>query len=97
MKMPSSPKTRWRNFNKVKLVSSAEMATQATHRMDATYYIGKDFLTAVLDEVTNSSKPTIHEFLENIDFMLDHPALINQAKKNWEAAQKETKLQVKQP
>ena len=60
--------------------------------MDATYYIAKDVLIAILDELRHDTSPTIEGFMENIDFMLEHPALINAAKQVWATAEKESKV-----
>ena len=88
----SSPKTRWRNRDNFRTTSFAELQAQATQRMDAQYYIAKDVLIAILDELRHDTRPTIEGFMKNIDFMLDHPALINAAKQVWAAAEKESKV-----
>jgi hypothetical protein len=87
-----SPKTRWRNHSNFRTTSFAEVQAQAHKRMDATYYIAKDVLIAILDELRHDTSPTIEGFMENIDFMLEHPALINAAKQVWATAEKESKV-----
>ena len=66
-----------------------EIGEQKGGRLDPDYYRAKDCLIDMLDELRHNSNPTLEAFMENIDFMLDHPNLINQAKQNLEAARKE--------
>ena len=87
--MVDSPKTRWRSHSNIRMTSSKEIETQVHHRMDVAYYMAKDVLIGILDELRHDTSPTIEGFMENIDFMLDHPNLIFAAKQTWIAAQKE--------
>ena len=58
--------------------------------MDPDYYIAKNVIIGILDETRHDTSPSIDDFMENIDFMLDHLTLINAAKQVWAAADKES-------
>lgn len=86
--MPTEPKTRWRIENrKPDNIQFSDLADSL--RLDATFYSAERTLKKLLKELRHNTSPTLETFMENIDFMLDHPALIDQAKRNWEAAVKE--------
>ena len=88
--MVDKPRTRWRNRPLTRITDSKEIEQQVHHRMDADYYIAKDVLIGILDELRHDTSPSIDDFMENIDFMLDHPVLTYAAKQVWKAAEKES-------
>jgi hypothetical protein len=86
--MPTEPKTRWRDEQgKVNSVQFSDLTDSL--RLDANYYAAEQTLKKLLKELRHNTSPTLTTFIDNIFFMLYHPALIDQAKKNWAAAVKE--------
>lgn len=64
-------KTRWATWPRSTTVSSKEMAKDL--RMDAQYYLAKECLLKMLGELRHDTTPSIEEFMESVDYALDHP------------------------
>lgn len=71
---------RWATFPKITTVSSKEMSKDL--RMDAHYYLAKECLLKILGELRHNTTPSIEEFMESVDYVLDHPRVIRALVKN---------------
>jgi hypothetical protein len=72
------PKSRWKDAPLTGVINYSDLAEDG-HRLDADYYRAKKCLDRILQELRHDTLPSIDEFMEGVDFILDHPELIQEA------------------
>jgi len=60
-------------------VKASEMAESLGVRMDAEFHMAKAVLIQILGELRHDTEPSIDEFMEGVDLILDQPKLARAA------------------